>query len=101
MRRAVRVAGYLVGVIATGLSLPGRAAPVCSTDSSGNVFCSGGAITSPITVYDAAAAFQPIGGSNAYTPNNPAFPATGYNPSPPTTMLRARVPFDAGLDAAA
>ena len=52
----------------------------------GNVYCSGGSISGPITVYDAAAAFQPLNGSNAYTPNNPGFP-NGYNPTPPTTTV--------------
>jgi len=47
----------------------------------------------PITVYDAAAAFQPIAGSNAYTPANPAYPAgsnpnnPGYNPNPPNVVV--------------
>src|SRR5580700_3333388 len=64
----------------------------CSSDGSGNLSCSG-TLTTPITVYDAAAAFQPTAGSNAYTPANPAFPAAsnpnnpGYNPNPPTVTL--------------
>jgi uncharacterized protein with beta-barrel porin domain len=47
----------------------------------------------PITIYDPAAAFQPINGSNSYTPNNPAFPPAtnpanpGYDPNPPTVTL--------------
>ena len=64
----------------------GSAAAACTVDSGGNVLCSG-SVTAPITVYDAAAAFQPVNGSNSYTPSNPAFPATGYNPAPPTVTL--------------
>ncbi len=54
--------------------------------------CSG-TLTTPITVYDPAAAFQPVNGSNSYTPVNPAFPAAsnpnnpGYDPNPPTVTL--------------
>lgn len=43
------------------------------------VTCSG-SITSAVTVYDAAAAFAPTNGSNAYTP-------ASYNPKPPTTVI--------------
>ena len=64
----------------------GSAAAACTVDSGGNVQCSG-SVTTPITVYDAAAAFQPTNGSNGYTPNNPAFPASGYNPAPPTVTV--------------
>jgi outer membrane receptor protein involved in Fe transport/uncharacterized protein with beta-barrel porin domain len=87
MRRAICVAGCLVAVLAIAPTLPARSAPVCTTDPSGNVTCTGGAITSPITIYDAAAAFQPVAGGNSYTPANPNFPATGYNPSPPTVTV--------------
>ncbi|WP_315776120.1 MULTISPECIES: autotransporter domain-containing protein [unclassified Bradyrhizobium] len=39
-------------------------------------------------MYDAAAATAtPSSGSNSYTPANPAFPVTGYNPNPPTTIV--------------
>ena len=49
--------------------------------------CSG-SITTAVTVYDAAAATAtPASGSNAYTPANPAFPARGYNPNPPTAII--------------
>ncbi len=47
-------------------------------------------MSSAITLYDPAAAFQPTAGSNSYTPANPAFPPAtnpdnpGYNPNPPT-----------------
>jgi hypothetical protein len=83
----VRIVGCLVAIAAIEQPSPGRSAPVCSIDSSGNVTCSGGAITGPITIYDPAAAFQPVNGSNSYVPNNPNFPATGYNPAPPTATV--------------
>ncbi|MGC2774892.1 MAG: autotransporter domain-containing protein [Bradyrhizobium sp.] len=39
-------------------------------------------------MYDAAAATAtPSNGGNGYTPANPAFPATGYNPNPPTAII--------------
>ncbi|WP_315721391.1 MULTISPECIES: autotransporter domain-containing protein [unclassified Bradyrhizobium] len=63
----------------------GEARAECTTPGL-TVTCSG-AITSAVTVYDAAAATAPTNGSNAYTPANPAFPATGYNPNPPTTTI--------------
>jgi iron complex outermembrane recepter protein len=87
MRGVTRVAGCLAGIIAIGQSVPGRSAPVCATDSAGNVLCSGGAITTPITVYDAAAAFQPVNGGSDYTPANPKFPVTGYDPAPPAVTV--------------
>ena len=84
MRGLIRFAGCSVAVVALGHSSPGRSGAVCTTDPLGNVYC--GSISGPITVYDAAAAFQPLNGSNAYTPNNPGFP-NGYNPTPPTTTV--------------
>ena len=80
----------LAAIMALAKATPAWSA--CSADQSGNLSCSG-TLTTPITVYDAAAAFQPTLGSNAYTPANPAFPAAsnpnnpGYNPNPPTVTL--------------
>ncbi|GLH80533.1 hypothetical protein SSBR45G_54420 [Bradyrhizobium sp. SSBR45G] len=52
-----------------------------------SVTCSG-TITTAITAYDAAAATAtPSNGGNSYTPANPAFPSTGYNPNPPTATI--------------
>lgn len=71
-----------------GASHQAMAAGSCTTTNaaSGSLLCSGGVISTAITVYDAAAQFQPTNGSNSYTPSNPAFP-TGYNPKPPTTVI--------------
>ncbi|WP_316238481.1 autotransporter domain-containing protein [Bradyrhizobium sp. SZCCHNR1015] len=64
----------------------GEARAECTTPGV-TVTCSG-SISSAITVYDAAAATAtPSSGSNSYTPANPVFPATGYNPNPPTTIV--------------
>ena len=67
----------------------------CNVASNGNATCSG-TISTPLTIYDAAAAIQPSSGSNSYIPANPSYPAAsnpnnpGYNPNPPT----ATVTFD-------
>ena len=88
--RGVSTVFPLVAIVAMETASPAQAA--CSLDASGNLSCSG-TLSTPITVYDAAAAFQPTLGGNAYTPANPAFPAAsnpnnpGYNPNPPTVML--------------
>ena len=72
------------------VALPAAAA--CTIDASNNYTCTG-ANTTPLTLYDQAAAFQPIAGSNGYTPANPAFPAAsnpanpGYNPNPANEVL--------------
>ena len=64
----------------------------CTVDANHNVTCTG-ANTTPLTIYDQAAQFQPTAGSNAYTPANPAFPAAtnpsnpGYNPNPATELV--------------
>ncbi|WP_315811800.1 autotransporter domain-containing protein [Bradyrhizobium sp. SZCCHNR2028] len=64
----------------------GEARAECTTPGV-TVTCSG-TISTAITVYDAAAATAtPSSGSNSYTPANPAFPVTGYNPNPPTTIV--------------
>ncbi|WP_257166081.1 autotransporter outer membrane beta-barrel domain-containing protein [Bradyrhizobium sp. SRS-191] len=64
----------------------GEARAECTTPGI-TVTCSG-TISTAVTVYDAAAATAtPSSGSNAYTPANPAFPATGYNPNPPTAVI--------------
>ena len=67
------------------------AAGVCTAPdiATGSQTCTGAFATNAgrLTVYDAAAQFQPINGSNLYIPANPAFPATGYNPNPPTTVI--------------
>ncbi|WP_290990446.1 autotransporter outer membrane beta-barrel domain-containing protein [Hyphomicrobium sp.] len=85
----------LTAALAMGVSHQAMAAGSCTvTDpASGSLLCSGGVISTAITVYDAAAQFQPTNGSNSYTPNNPAFPPAsnpdnpGYNPNPPTTVI--------------
>ena len=70
----------------------GNATAACTADASHNVTCTG-ANTTPLTIYDQAAAFQPVAGSNAYVPANPAFPAAtnpnnpGYNPNPATAVV--------------
>lgn len=77
-----------------GAAAPAFAAGACTvTDSAGDATCAGGAIAAPLTIYDAAAAYQPVLGGNSYTPANPAFPAAsnpdnpGYNPNPATTTI--------------
>lgn len=59
----------------------------CSSSANSLTLSCSGTLTSPITIYDPAAAFQPTNGSNSYTPANPAYPATGYNPNPPTITV--------------
>jgi outer membrane autotransporter protein len=82
-------------LMTTALVKPSLAACVSSADfvtlnCSGTLAISAGL---PITIYDAAAAYQPTNGGNAYTPANPAFPAAtnpanpGYDPNPPTVTL--------------
>ncbi|CCD92752.1 putative Outer membrane autotransporter protein [Bradyrhizobium sp. ORS 375] len=64
----------------------GEAKADCTTPGV-TVTCSG-TISTAITVYDAAAAAAtPSNGGNSYTPANPAFPTTGYDPKPPTTSI--------------
>jgi len=73
--------------------LASHAMAACASSADSLTLNCGGTLTAPITVYDAAAAFQPVNGSNSYTPANPAFPAAsnpnnpGYNPNPPTVTL--------------
>lgn len=66
-----------------GASHQAMAAGSCTTTdaASGSLLCSGGVISTAITVYDAAAQFQPTNGSNSYTP-------ASYNQSPPTTVIK-------------
>jgi outer membrane autotransporter protein len=65
----------------------------CTSSDGGMTTNCTGTVTSPINVYDAAAAYQPTGGSNSYTPANPNFPAgsnpgnPGYNPAPATVTI--------------
>jgi len=82
-------------LMTTALVKPSLAACTSSADSL-TLNCSGAlAVGSglPITIYDAAAAFQPVNGGNSYTPANPAFPAAsnpgnpGYNPNPPDVTV--------------
>ena len=79
------VGGFFVSV------QPAAAACTSSADSL-TLNCSG-TLSSAITLYDPAAAYQPTAGSNSYTPANPAFPAAtnpdnpGYDPNPPTLTV--------------
>jgi len=86
---------FWLAVLGCSVSRSATAACVASADNltlncSGTLGIGSGV---PITIYDAAAAYQPTNGSNSYTPNNPAFPAAsypntpGYNPNPPTTTV--------------
>ena len=94
VRRVVKTLPFSL-LMTTALVKPSLAACTSSPDNltlncSGPLSVGSGA---PITVYDAAAAFQPVNGSNSYTPANPAFPAIsnpnnpGYNPNPPDVTL--------------
>ncbi|WP_294534206.1 autotransporter outer membrane beta-barrel domain-containing protein [uncultured Rhodoblastus sp.] len=95
--RKGRVATFSFVVVATlGEASGAQAAGCVSSADLLTLSCTGTlAIGSglPITIYDAAAAFQPIKGSNSYTPDNPAFPAAtnpnnpGYDPNPPNVTL--------------
>jgi uncharacterized protein with beta-barrel porin domain len=66
------------------------AAAACTSSADYLTLSCGGTLSTAITLYDPAAAYQPTNGSNSYTPANPAFPAAtnpdnpGYNPNPPT-----------------
>lgn len=69
------------------------AAAACTSSADSLTLNCSGTLSSAITLYDPAAAFQPTAGSNSYTPANPAFPAAtnpdnpGYNPNPPTLTV--------------
>jgi uncharacterized protein with beta-barrel porin domain len=70
-----------------------NAMAACSSSANLLTLNCSGTLSTPITAYDAAAAYQAILGSNSYTPANPAFPAAshpnnpGYNPNPPNVTL--------------
>jgi outer membrane autotransporter protein len=70
----------ILGGSLVGWSIRGQAAGSCVTDANGNVTCGGGTISTPLTIYDAAAGYQPVNGSNSYTP-------TTYSTSPPTVTV--------------
>ncbi len=81
-------------LVKPSLAIPGgsctASADNLTLNCSGNLAVGSGM---PITIYDPAAAYQPVNGGNSYTPANPAFPAgsnpsnPGYNPNPPTVTL--------------
>lgn len=84
-RKRSEAAAASVVLLSTWMAA-GEARAECTTPGV-TVTCSG-TISTAITVYDAAAAMAtPAGGGNGYTPANPAFPATGYNPNPPTATI--------------
>ncbi|HEY7986942.1 MAG TPA: autotransporter domain-containing protein [Methylophilaceae bacterium] len=85
-RKAVRIAvSAALPIMMLGAASQAQAACTASTNFL-TTSCSG-TVTAPIDTYDAAAAFQPTAGGNGYTPANVAFPATGYNPTPPTVII--------------
>ena len=86
------VTAAILGPLGPGRSFAGRTSRLHDR-SNGNATCSG-SITTPLTIYDEAALFQPTLGSNSpMFPANPAFPAAsnpnnpGYNPNPPTVNV--------------
>lgn len=92
-----RVATFTCVVIATLGEASGANAAGCTSSADFLTLSCAGALAIgsdlPITIYDAAAAFQPVNGSNNYTPANPAFPPEtnpnnpGYDPNPPNVTL--------------
>ena len=91
VRRTALQLAVVAAIPALVLSANAKAGCTISADNL-TTNCTG-TLTAPISVYDAAAAYQPIAGSNSYTPANPTFlarnyPATpGYNPSPATVTV--------------
>jgi outer membrane receptor protein involved in Fe transport/uncharacterized protein with beta-barrel porin domain len=90
--RTGAISPYILAILTALFTGTTRADAACTTDINGNAICTG-AVTTPLTIYDPAAAFQPVNGGNAYVPANPNFPATsnpnnpGYNPAPPTVTV--------------
>lgn len=78
-KRAVATATVTL-VASFGMAMDARAAGTCTVDAAGNATCSGGTITTPLTIYDAAAHYQPVNGSNSYTP-------TSYDNNPPSVFV--------------